>query len=137
MKGRIVGLGLVLFILVFSAACSGTASEAGNVILMGPYYFDPSELTVAAGSEVTLTLKNVETFQGEPHEWTLMEAGYKVEAPFSDEDRNHTLTSMMVHPNSTGTLTFTAPSEPGEYQIVCSVPDHLEQGHPGKLIVTP
>lgn len=137
MKGRIVGLGLVLFVLSFNAACKEGVTDAGDTILMGPYYFTPRELTVTAGSEVTLNLKNVETTHGDPHEWTLMELGYKVEAPFSNEDRNHVLVSINVYPNTTETVTFTAPSEPGEYQFVCSIAEHLERGYPGKLIVTP
>jgi hypothetical protein len=35
----------------------------------------------------------------------------------------------------TGVLT--APSEPGEYQVICSEPGHLELGMTGVLIVTP
>jgi uncharacterized cupredoxin-like copper-binding protein len=30
---------------------------------------------------------------------------------------------------------FTAPEEPGEYQMVCGIPEHLEQGMKGLMIV--
>lgn len=132
-----IGFFLVLLLISIISACGGNEKEGNLRVMMGPYYFSPSELTVKAGSEVTLVLQNTETFQGEPHDWVLMEAGYKAEAPFTEEDQKHSLTQMMVHPNQTETLTFTAPGEPGDYQVVCGIPDHLEFGMQGKLVVIP
>ena len=35
----------------------------------------------------------------------------------------------------TETVTFTAPTEPGEYQVVCGIEGYLEGGMLGELVV--
>lgn len=128
---------LAALAMFFLAACGGEDAEEMNLISMSPYTYAPSTLTVRADSEVTLRLRNTETFQGEPHTWTLLEAGYRAEAPWTEEDGEHVLVEKLVHPSETETLSFTAPSEPGEYQWVCSITGHLEAGMRGTLVVTP
>jgi uncharacterized cupredoxin-like copper-binding protein len=40
-----------------------------------------------------------------------------------------------VDAGESATFTFTAPEEPGEYQIICAIPGHLEAGMQGTLTV--
>lgn len=41
----------------------------------------------------------------------------------------------LLGPNETGEVTFTAPSEPGEYPFLCSFPAHCQIGMKGVLVV--
>lgn len=127
-----------VMLLIILTACGANGEQGQTNVMMSPYAFGPATITVKQGSEVTLKLFNTEVTQhGDPHSWTLMEAGYKVEAPFSDEDRQHVLVEKKVFPDESETLTFVAPSEPGEYQVVCTTFLQLEGGMRGKLVVTP
>lgn len=132
---RVVSISIVIVICWIVTACGVKGEPGSTLVKMSPFTFAPSILTVKAGSHVTLRLRNLETFQGEPHDWTLMEANYTAEAPWTDEDNQHALVQKQVHPNETQTLTFVAPSEPGEYQVVCTI--WLGMGMQGKLVVTP
>jgi len=119
------------------AACGGGASATprpvNKTINMHEFQYDPTEIDAEPGAEVTLTLDNTGALI---HSMYIMAAGYTAEAPFDEEDEPHALWHITVEPGATGTLTFTAPSEPGTYQIVCGVPGHLEVGMTGTLVVT-
>ena len=41
----------------------------------------------------------------------------------------------LLGPNETGEVTFTAPTEPGEYPFLCSFPAHCFVGMKGVLVV--
>ena len=115
------------------AACGGPGTSEISVD-MTEFSFAPSSTTVSAGSEVTVSLTNSGTFE---HNWTVMEAGYTVDTPFDESDRANVLAETNVAAGGSSTLTFTAPSDGETYQIVCSVPGHLEGGMQGSLSVTP
>ena len=127
----------VLFMLALGtlliAACGGPGTSEISVE-MAEFSFTPSSNTVSAGSEVTVSLTNSGTFE---HNWTVMEAGYTVDTPFDESDRANVLAETSVAAGGSSTLTFTAPSDGGTYQVVCSVPGHLEGGMEGSLSVTP
>jgi uncharacterized cupredoxin-like copper-binding protein len=137
-RARIARVCMAMILSLLFASCGSEKEEGGLVVTMTSFSFSPRDLTVRAGSEVAIKLRNGEGGTwGPPHDWTLMDAGYQAEPPWTDEDQQHVLVSMSVDPGETETLTFVAPTEPGEYQIVCHITEHLEGGMQGKLIVTP
>ena len=115
------------------AACGGPGTSEISVD-MTEFSFTPSSSSVSAGSEVTVTVTNSGTLE---HNWVVMEAGYAVDSPFDATDQANVLAETSVDAGVSSRLTFTAPSDGGTYQVVCSVPGHLEGGMEGSLSVTP
>jgi uncharacterized cupredoxin-like copper-binding protein len=126
----LAGAALVLGSLV--AACGGPRT-ANLTVVLTDFAFTPADVTVTAGQDVNLTLTNNGSVD---HEWVLMEAGYQVTVPFSDDDEPHVYWEAEAGAGETKSFTFTAPSEPGDYQIVCGIPGHIEAGMVGTLTVT-
>lgn len=111
-------------------ACGPQTAELE--VTLTDFEFTPAQVTVPAGAEVTLTLINDGTLE---HEWVLVNQGQTIEAPFGEEDEAKIFWEGEVEAGQTATFTFTAPQEPGEYQIVCGVAGHLESGMEGTLTV--
>lgn len=99
---------------------------------MTEFEFDPPQWTVPAGAEVEVTLTNDGTVV---HDWVLMPRDYEVSPPADEEEAQMALAEFSVEAGETETFTFTAPSEPGEYPVICTEPGHLEAGMSGSLIV--
>ena len=55
---------------------------------------------------------------------------------FDEADQDNVLWEMDLQPGDSKTVVFTAPEQPGMYQIICGMPGHLQSGMVGKLIVT-
>jgi azurin len=62
---------------------------------------------------------------------TARDNGY-ISPDYADQVIAHTA---MLGAGQTDTITFTVPSEPGEYDYICSFPGHYAGGMFGKLIV--
>jgi len=126
---KIAILFLVLSLLL--AACGGSGTTI-NVTLTD-FAYDPSTITVPAGAEVTIRATNNGAVE---HEFAIMKLGTSVEPPFGDKDEGNIFWEMdEIQPGSTKSDTFTAPTEPGEYEIICGLAGHIENGMVGKLIV--
>ncbi len=97
--------------------------------------YDKTELTVKAGDKVKITFNNTDDM---PHNILFVNPGKADEVgeaamnlgldgenlnyvPKSNEIIAH---SNLVPPTSTETIYFVAPTEPGEYQYVCTFPGH-------------
>jgi plastocyanin len=94
-----------------AAAGGGGATTVG----MSEYAFDPSDATVSQGD--TITAQN----DGElPHNYTIEADGDEV-------------TSGDVDPGSSGELTVDV--DPGDYDVICTIPGHAEQGMEGTITV--
>jgi uncharacterized cupredoxin-like copper-binding protein len=127
-------LGLVLvFSLGLSACASSGSGNSGNTlnVTMTDFKFTPDTYTVSAGQTVTVNLKNTASVA---HTWTLMSK--PITGSYTDADQSDVLfTSGLVEPNTSKTVTFTAPSTPGDYQVICTVPGHFEAGMVAHLTV--
>jgi plastocyanin len=129
---------LAILIMAFSvvlAACGGSSGSGSNgattiTATMTDFKFDPNSWTVPAGKSITLKLTNNGSVE---HNWVLMAKPVTPPAPQSGSD---ILYEAKVSPGGTQTFTFTAPSTAGEYEVICNVAGHLEQGMSGKLVVT-
>jgi uncharacterized cupredoxin-like copper-binding protein len=128
---------LVVAILALSfvlAACGGSGGSSGGTtsidVKMSDFKFTPDTWTVAAGKEITMNLSNDGTVA---HDWTLMLK--PVEKPFDSGDEANVVADFNLDPGKTEAVKFTAPATAGEYEVICSIPGHLEAGMVGKLIV--
>ncbi len=136
MKSRITFLVLVLALVGVLAACGGGGSSASTNLKvdMVEFMFQPDTYTVPAGQEITIELKNSGAIE---HEFVIMKFGTQVSEPFSEDDEDNIYWEHEVEAGKTDTVTFTAPTEPGEYQVVCGISGHMEAGMVGKLVVVP
>jgi plastocyanin len=107
------------------AACGGGGGGGGGeggaggkiTIEMSEYKFSPDTLTASPGATVQVTLKNVGALQHDFHVDVV------------------NATSPLVDPGKSTDFSFTAPSQPGQYQFWCTVPGHKELGMVGTLTV--
>ena len=126
---------LVLIVLLLAAlALSGCAKNYDTELTvdMVEFMFEPTEYTIPAGEEITLTLTNNGAVE---HEFVIMKFGQAVSVPFGDDDEGNIYWEAEALPGETKTVTFTAPSDLGEYQIICGTAGHVENGMLGKMFV--
>lgn len=129
---------VVLFLAVFLSACGGGSSPTKVTITMTEFGFEPNSITALAGFPVELTLVNEGAIE---HDFVI-EVIPVSDVSSSNSGEHHTATEEHVEydlhtstsTGETSTLTFT-PTEPGTYQIICSVPGHKDAGMTGELIV--
>jgi len=110
--------------------------------------FDKTALTVPAGAEVHVVLKNNATMSTLPHNWVLVKTGTEASvaaaglkrgdpAGYIDVmDRDMLAFTPLAKPGETTQVTFTAPSEAGAYPYICTMPGHYMLMK-GLLTVTP
>lgn len=130
---------IVLLVPLVLVACGGAAGpETVDLeVVMRDYEFVPNSYTVPAGAEVNLTLVNEGT---QEHEWVLFESNYSLGAgdTFGEESEEHIIWEGEVEEaGGTETFTFTAPEVAGDYQVVCGIAGHFEEGMQGTFTVQP
>lgn len=99
---------------------------------MTDFTFQPAQFTVPAGQEITVNAVNSGAVV---HNIVVMKYGQTVGDMFDDADLPNIYWELELGPGESGSATFTAPGEPGEYQIICRAPGHLAAGMTAKLIV--
>lgn len=122
----ITALSLVL------VACGGSTSGPTAEISadMTDLMFTPTNFEVPAGAEVTLKLTNSGAVE---HNFVILkqDAVYTSGADIKPED---IIIDAKLAAGTSGEFTFKI-DEPGEYNVVCNVPGHLEAGMVGTLTV--
>jgi uncharacterized cupredoxin-like copper-binding protein len=114
---------LILIGSVFLTACG--AKPVTLDVDMTEYKFTPDEFTVPAGAEITINLKN-SGYQH--HQFQILVLGAKADEQFDQNGKATEYWSANVVPHGKESLTFTAPSEPGDYTIRCAFPGHTKSG---------
>jgi uncharacterized cupredoxin-like copper-binding protein len=64
-----------------------------------------------------------------------MKQGQSAGTEFNEEDQPNVYWQVEIQPGGSAETSFTAPEEPGEYEIICHIPGHLQAGMVGKLNV--
>ncbi len=121
----------LLGILLGLTACG--PKSASLRIEAQDFKYIPDQWSVPAGVKVTLTLVNTGALD---HTWIIMKKDASATIPFGADDEPNVFWKAEIKTGETQTFTFTAPPEPGEYEVVCGTPAHLEQGMKGSLTVT-
>jgi uncharacterized cupredoxin-like copper-binding protein len=122
---------LALAAVLLLSACGPKKTELN--VDMTDFKFTPDTYEVPAGGEVTLNLNNKGTLE---HEYVIMIQGKQATTPFDADDEPNVYWEKELQSGTSETVTFTAPSEPGEYEVVCGTAGHLEQGMKATLTVT-
>lgn len=120
------GLAMVL------AACGGGGPTTDLSVDMVEFMYNPNDFTVPAGQEITLELSNNGAVV---HDFILMNQGSEVGQDFGEDDEANVYFKAELQPGVSETFTFTAPSQPGEYQVVCGIPGHYIAGMQATLHV--
>lgn len=123
---------VVMLSLLLTACGGGNAPTTNLEVEFTDFAFNPDKFVVPAGKEITLTAKNSGAVE---HEFVIMKFGTTVGEDFGDEDEENIYWEVEVMPGESATVTFTAPSEPGEYQVVCGTEGHFVAGMVGSLTV--
>ncbi|HEY3311417.1 MAG TPA: sulfocyanin-like copper-binding protein [Anaerolineales bacterium] len=123
---------LVLLSLSLVLAACGPSGTTLNVTSTDTGY-DLKTYTVPAGATVTLKMKNNGAVE---HEFAILKLNEHVTPPFGEKDEGKILWELDgVAAGTTKEGTFTAPSEPGSYDVICGIPGHIELGMVATLIV--
>lgn len=129
---KILLVTMLLSILALSA-CGGSASPTTNLdVTMTDFQFSPSQYTVPAGQEITLKSANTGAVV---HNFVIMKLGQTAGTEFTEEDIPNVYWEVEIAPGGSIDTMFVAPSEPGEYEVVCRTPGHVQAGMVAKLTV--
>lgn len=126
-------LTLLTLIILMLTACGGGSSPTTNPsVTLTDFAYSPTQFTVPAGKEITLDAANNGAVI---HNFIIMNLGTSVGTEYTAEDDANVYWKLEIPAGGSSTATFTAPTEPGEYEVVCSTPGHVQAGMVGKLIV--
>ena len=123
----------ILLIVVFAltlTACSSSKATL-NVTATNQGY-DSSTYSVPAGAEITVNFTNNGAVE---HVFTILKQGEHITPPYQTKDDDKVMWYIVAPPGETKSGIFTAPAEPGEYDIICPVPGHIELGMKATLVV--
>lgn len=132
MKKTLFILGLLLVHSFSLAACGGNGSSTTINVTFTDFMFTPNTFSIPAGQEITVNATNNGAVV---HEFVIFKLGLNPGEEFGDEDEDNIYWEVEVDPGGSKTVTFTAPSEPGDYFLVCGTPGHLAAGMIGNVIV--
>ena len=122
-----------LMLILLTACGAGGASDKIDVT-MTDFQFQPSQFTVPAGQEITFTSSNNGAVV---HNFVIMKLGTSAGPMFDEEDIPNVYWEVELLPGASTDATFTAPTEPGDYEVVCKTEGHIASGMTGKLTVVP
>ena len=124
----LVGISLIL------AGCGSKASAPTTQIdvTLTDFQYSPNAFSVPAGQEIKLNATNS---GGVVHSFVIMQKGKDAGTEFNEEDKPNVYWEVEIQPGGSAETSFIAPSDPGEYQVVCHVAGHLQAGMVGKLNV--
>ncbi|HRQ41594.1 MAG TPA: cupredoxin domain-containing protein [Chloroflexota bacterium] len=140
-----VALCLLVIVAAVLTACSSTAEPSlvprtEFTLKATDIAFDNTRLEAQAGQPVRLTLQNEGVLE---HDFSIMEMPHTGEVVVDHEvmaghDMGHMSAEPDIHvaaaAGSRNMIEF-VPSEPGEYEFVCTVAGHKEAGMVGTLVV--
>ena len=123
---------LFIWVLVFLSACQSGGPSTRHSVELSDFSITPTQLSVPASTEIQIKIANKGTVE---HNFYIMRYGVDVGDMFDKEDIANAYWNVDIQPDDTVDSTFTAPDQPGTYQIVCGMPGHLQAGMVGTLEV--
>jgi len=115
-------------------SCGGGGPSTTIDVTMTDFQFQPSQFTVPAGQEITFTSSNNGAVV---HNFVIMKLGTNAGDFFDEEDIPNVYWETELQPGGSTTTTFTAPTEPGEYEVICRTEGHIVSGMTARLTVVP
>ena len=125
---------LVTLLSLTLASCGGGSAASTTIdVTLTDFAFTPNQFTIPAGQEITLNVLNNGAVV---HNFIIMKLGTSAGDAFDSEDEPNVFWSERdIPPGGDLSVTFTAPTEPGAYQVVCKTQGHIASGMIATLTV--
>lgn len=121
-----------VFLSLMLVSCGGGGPSAKINVTMTDFQFQPNQFTIPAGQEITFTSANNGAVV---HNFVIMKLGTSAGPFFDDEDVPNIFWQVEIQPGSSVDTSFTAPTDPGDYEVVCRTEGHIASGMTAKLTV--
>ena len=129
------GLFMAVLLSLALASCGGAGGVTTTIdVRMTDFQFQPSQFTVPAGQQISFSSSNNGAVV---HNFVIMKLGTSAGPMFDEEDVPNVYWEVELVPGGTTETSFTAPGEPGDYEVVCRTEGHIASGMIGKLTVVP
>jgi uncharacterized cupredoxin-like copper-binding protein len=122
---------MLLFVVLLSA-CGQSGPSTNITVEMTDFAFTPNQFTVPVGAQITLKANHDGQVE---HDFVIMKLNTDVGGHFNEDDLANVYWQVKIQPGDSQSVTFTAPTEPGTYQVVCGMAGHVEAGMVGQLEV--
>lgn len=123
---------LVVILALLLASCGEAGPTTTINVLMTDFIFQPSQFIVPAGEQITVTTANNGAVV---HNFVIMKLGETAGSMFDEDDIPNIYWEVEIQPGGSTDTAFTAPTEPGEYEVVCRTEGHIASGMVAKLMV--
>jgi plastocyanin len=123
---------LILIIGLFLASCGGGGPSTTIDVTLTDFQFLPNTFNIPAGQEITINAVNNGAVV---HNFVIVNFGANAGDSWEDEDISNVYWEVELQPGGDTSTTFIAPTEPGEYQVICRTEGHIMAGMVGKIIV--
>jgi uncharacterized cupredoxin-like copper-binding protein len=124
---------LAVFLSLVLASCGGAGGASSSIdVTMTDFQFQPNQYTIPAGQEISFRATNNGAVI---HNFVIMKLGTTAGDFFDDEDVSNVYWEVELPPGADAETSFTAPSEPGEYEVICRTEGHIVSGMTAKLTV--
>lgn len=130
MKSTLMIVAILLSLTLVS--CGGGGPSTTINVTMNDFQFTPNAFIVPAGQEITLNSTNNGAVV---HNFVIMKFGTTAGPMFDEEDIPNIYWEVEIQPGGSVSTTFTAPIEPGDYEVVCRTEGHIASGMTAKLTV--
>jgi|SRR6185436_914854 len=130
MKRTFIIAAVLLSLMLVS--CGGGGPSTTINVTMIDFQFTPNAFIVPAGQEITLNSTNNGAVV---HNFVIMKFGTTAGPMFDEEDIPNVYWEVEIQPGGSVNTTFTAPTEPGDYEVVCRTEGHIASGMVAKLTV--
>ena len=132
MKRTFIIAAVLLSLMLVS--CGGGGPSTTINVTMTDFQFTPNAFIVPAGQEISLNSTNNGAVV---HNFVIMKFGTSAGPMFDEEDIPNVYWEVEIQPGGSVNTTFTAPTEPGDYEVVCRTEGHIASGMVAKLTVVP
>lgn len=124
-----------VFLSLMLTSCGGAGGPSTSIdVRMTDFQFQPNQFTVPAGQEIKFTSSNNGAVV---HNFVIMKLGTSAGPMFDEEDIPNVYWEVELVPGADTNTSFTAPTEPGDYEVICKTEGHIASGMTGKLVVVP
>jgi len=130
MKRTLIIAAVTLSLVLVS--CGGSGASTKINVTMTDFQFQPNQFTVPAGQEITFNSTNNGAVV---HNFVIMKLGTSAGPFFDDEDVPNVFWQVEIQPGGSVDTSFTAPTDPGDYEVVCRTEGHIASGMTAKLTV--
>ena len=130
MKRNLIFAAVLLSLILVS--CGGGGASTKISVTMTDFQFQPNQFTIPAGQEITFHSTNNGAVV---HNFVIMKKGTSAGPFFDDEDVPNIFWQVEIQPGGSVDKTFTAPTDPGDYEVVCRTEGHIASGMTAKITV--